>query len=1029
VELEITIGSHTNLSPSAATACDPRSITAQKEAKETDKILGNLSSTTSIDFPGSSTMTQTVDALSTAHANDIIQSLAASPTMEQQSKETGSLLMTNNQQYDYLLKAIKSEQEVQMTTIKRSMDQRFDLLQNEMTKNKDLQEQTNEELLKNQEKILQMQLQALESLAIIQSRVQAVLTQTYELHEYPIPRLFIVLPKINGASKIGGLIWDQFRLYFLCECGLHTMSDDTKTPHEIHLAKHEGYDLNRPGEFFEKYGPYILTMMNMVKFGFAILGAVMRPFAMTPVTVPTTLVDNAISFLNNNINEGVVDLAAEVKALEGADLRQIRSYLHVKDPEHTLGNLFRVVTPEGHVKWVCLDHYRENYAEQATKDLRDIVFYCRGRFIEETGRIEVRLPSHLYANVFYEALIKARRIQELDITLEWDAIMADFQDLAKAVTTANVIDLTVNGTHFKGPATDVFNRKQRFNPIMRLVSNARIQYLRLKGFDAFFHRVSKLPLAPYAKLRVFSVESGNLLSKKVMQSFNEFLEHQPPLTTLCLKLKRKYSLEKTTMDIVNKLPKLQSLTIHYGSVSITTTVSGCKPQHVDLTAERVHDIHSDDLGFIQKDLTRLMIKHTPQEEDEGQLTKTLCQSSKLGRLQIGCDTSRAFAIINLVVSIKERIMEEQGSSFPLTFELMEEMLVPFNVSSFGDDQKSYIQCTLSFAEDTCSFDMRTWIRLQDRIHIKEDDPIYTFVRQYGWSIVFLDEGFTLNDRCAAIMDVIPDTRISQLESLCVNVKDFGAFKSDHLGRIIERSPGFKDLGLHLDLGREDQFEMAASMLSQYGTLLSKLQLYGESPGEWLPRIASLLSRNSLPNLTSFGVWLNSDFKVPSSCVSWITSMISAPSPVIGSQPSPILIPQSVSALSSQSVSRNVEDTQSTCNESKSTESWKSLRKVVVGDIKLQPEEWETLLNAIDFSELQHLDFKASNFSQDQFRLLIDRIPGDNPSKIPLKTLHLEFTELQNAAPRALNKLLFDLWRKAPIAKVHVRGQTGCTVAT
>ncbi|KAF9363602.1 hypothetical protein BGX34_003722 [Mortierella sp. NVP85] len=937
VELEITIGSHINLSPSAATACNLEYVTAHKEAKETDKILGNLSSTRSIDSPGSSTtMTQIVDTLSVAHVNDVNQSLVASPTMEQQSKETGSFLMTNNQQYDFLLKAIKSEQGVQMTIIKQSMDQRFDLLQIEMTKNKDLQEQTNKELLMNQENILRMQLQALERLTIIQSRVQAVLTQTYELHEYPIPRLFIVLPKINGASKIGGLFWDQFRLYFLCECGLHTMSDETKTPHEIHLAKHEGYDLNRPGEFFERYGPYILTMMNMVKFGFAIIGAVMRPFAMPPVTIPTTLVDNAISFLNNNINEGVVDLAAEVKALEGADLRQIRSYLHVKDPEHTLGNLFRVVTPEGHVKWVCLDHYREDYAEQATKDLQDIVFYFRGRFVEETGRIEVRIPSHLYANVFYEALVKARRIQELDITLEWDAIMADFQALAKAVTTANVIDLTVNGTHFKGPATDVFNRKQRFNPIMKLVSNARIQYLRLKDFDAFFHRVSKLPLAPYAKLRVFSMESGNLLSKKAMQSFNEFLEHQPPLTTLCLKLKR--------------------------NVSFTTTVSGCKPQDVGLTAERVNDIHSDDLRFIQKDLTRLMIKHTPQEEDEGQLTDTLCQSLKLCHLQIGCDTSRALAIVNLVISIKERIMEEQRSSSPLTFELMEEMLVPFNVSSFGDDQKSYIQSSLSFAEDTCSFDMRTWIRLQDRIHIKEDDPIYAFVRQYGWSIVFLDEGLTINDRCMAIMDVIPDTRISQLESLCVNVRDFGAFKSDHLGRIIERSPDFKDLGLHLDLGREDQFEMAASLLSQYGTLLSRLQLYGESPGEWLPRIASLLSRASLPNLTSFGVWLNSDFK-------------------------------SVSTLSSQSVSKNVEETQSTRNESEPTESWKNLRKVVVRDVKLQPEEWETLLNAVDFSELQHLDFKGSNFSQDQFRLLIACIPGDNPSKIPLKTIHLEFTEL------------------------------------
>ncbi|KAF9997086.1 hypothetical protein BGZ65_007329, partial [Modicella reniformis] len=51
---------------------------------------------------------------------------------------------------------------------------------------------------KKQDLILQKQQQTLERLAFVQNRVQALLTQTYELHEYPIPRLFIVLPKNPG---------------------------------------------------------------------------------------------------------------------------------------------------------------------------------------------------------------------------------------------------------------------------------------------------------------------------------------------------------------------------------------------------------------------------------------------------------------------------------------------------------------------------------------------------------------------------------------------------------------------------------------------------------------------------------------------------------------------------------------------------------------------------------------------------------------------------------------------------------------
>ncbi|KAG0217342.1 hypothetical protein BGX31_000282, partial [Mortierella sp. GBA43] len=124
----------------------------------------------------------------------------------------------------------------------------------------------------NQRQMVQMQQQALDRLVIIQSRVQAILTQTYELHEYPIPRLFIVLPKVTRIREAAlKPFTHQFRLYFLCECGGHTMSEASKTQHEIHLAKHEGYDLQKPSEFFEKYGNYVLAMMTVSSMGSRLL--------------------------------------------------------------------------------------------------------------------------------------------------------------------------------------------------------------------------------------------------------------------------------------------------------------------------------------------------------------------------------------------------------------------------------------------------------------------------------------------------------------------------------------------------------------------------------------------------------------------------------------------------------------------------------------------------------------------------------------------------------------------------------------
>jgi hypothetical protein len=57
------------------------------------------------------------------------------------------------------------------------------------------------------------------------------------------------------------------------------MPENCKTPHEIHLAKHDGYDLDQPTKFFEQYGPYLLTMMYMVKYGIVAAGLIVPALA------------------------------------------------------------------------------------------------------------------------------------------------------------------------------------------------------------------------------------------------------------------------------------------------------------------------------------------------------------------------------------------------------------------------------------------------------------------------------------------------------------------------------------------------------------------------------------------------------------------------------------------------------------------------------------------------------------------------------------------------------------------------------
>ncbi|KAF9988490.1 hypothetical protein BGZ75_009264 [Mortierella antarctica] len=205
------------------------------------------------------------------------------------------------------------------------------------------------EILEMQKQMQDMQKQTLDRLATIQSRIQAVFTETQELYQYPIPRLFIVLPRSTRYND-KALLAKKFRLYFLCECGEHRNVNGTKSQHKIHLAKHEGYELENPVGFLE-------TSLGAVGIGDK------------PAKSPFEL--------------------DQQEAFEGVDLRLLESYLRIPDRGRTLGNLYRIVTLEG-----------------------GIVEINGGSYNPAEGLVHIKLMSKTLARQFYEVLAKAQRVQE-----------------------------------------------------------------------------------------------------------------------------------------------------------------------------------------------------------------------------------------------------------------------------------------------------------------------------------------------------------------------------------------------------------------------------------------------------------------------------------------------------------------------------------------------------------------------------------------------------------------------------------------
>lgn len=109
------------------------------------------------------------------------------------------------------------------------------------------------------------------------------------------------------------------------------------------------------------------------------------------------------------------------------------------------------------------------------------------------------------------------------------------------------------------------------------------------------------------------------------------------------------------------------------------------------------------------------------------------------------------------------------------------------------------------------------------------------------------------------------------------------------------------------------------------------------------------------------------------------------------------------------------DEKSTSYGSVTRGSWTSLRRIVLSRIKLQPEEWRLVIEAMDFSELEHLRFGHSNLSQEQVKLLNDRIPGNKVVRAPLKSISVRGTNLVKGAESC--SVLEELRKKAPWVKI------------
>jgi len=383
-------------------------------------------------------------------------------------------------------------------------------------------------LVELQEALESKQLQAINQWTQLKRRVQAILSQNEELHANPIPRLFIVLPQDSQRWHSKNPLSNTFRLYFLCECGEHTMSTNCRTCHHVHLAKHEGYNIVEPREFFQQYGTYVLAILKMIKFGISVAGVTVPPLshlvggstidqATTTLQLSTETIklgmDQVIGCLEKiptNNNEVVSVSTGQLESImvpEGADLRDLESFLRNHDKGKVLGNLYRTLTTKGHVRWVCIDHYRKKHQEKPAIVLADVVTAFGGTFVENIGRVDVKLTSDSQANQFYRALEEAKAVYELEIDLYWSAAHSDIKILRDTLAKTDVGVLGLSLSYTCKSDLGSTNWLQYYNHIIDIMQLRSIQSFTINGiFEGFIQLFSALdPNTNFPNLRYLKV--------------------------------------------------------------------------------------------------------------------------------------------------------------------------------------------------------------------------------------------------------------------------------------------------------------------------------------------------------------------------------------------------------------------------------------------------------------------------------------------------------------------------------------------
>ncbi|KAG0323657.1 hypothetical protein BGZ99_002642 [Dissophora globulifera] len=858
--------------------------------------------------------------------------------------------------------------------------------------------------------------------ANMENLVQALLAQNYELHEYPIPRHFVILPKVLHKRDILGNLSSPstvFRLHFLCECGAHTGHEADGSLHQFHLANHNGYDIVKQPEFIRKYGPYLSVMLKIVKYSLIaaeVAVPALRHFKaidgldkvvefLNPTSKPlTTLLEESISFVNDksikmdhvvgpNGDSAYLD---NLLGLKGPQLRQLESFLSLNDRDRVLGGLYRITTKSGHVKWVCKEHYDRLFQSSAIKELRTFTKDINGTFIQEQGLVSVVLDSEARAKKFYDTMEKAGCVHELRIALEWTVARHHLQDLRDALTKSKIVRLELSGCGKADSASKIDS--SLFQPLLDLMSNGWIQTMIL---ERVYHRdflyvdesVMGLTSRP-SKLRELKFADLSTFDYRMMPTLPRMLKFYPSLTTLSVKSAFAHDVLSWIHREPWHLPLLETLTVHETGrrqYHLVVEFSGGEIKSIEVMRLSSKSWHAEGLRkllFCNR-ITKLRILLDEPDMQGDRCMEILRRNPEVLEFHLFAPRLSVHAV-GWAISLMRK---SQASQRPTP---------QYQIKIHCDTHPEVVSCTLDFNKDSQDIRVSTQIQLNPHVNNMDSmENLIELVGTYGWSVTRLDFKGQFDIELALALDTSMAQFDSILEHFLLDPARLTLLPHyDCVERILKKSKRLKAFSGVLHMEDSNWKAGAEWLLGTHGDLLTGLMLEGANGFIWNREIAKLFpSRSELKNLevlTLRGVDATKDAEP---FVKWVTDMTSKPSP-----------PRILHKIFTRG--------QSTIAASDSSDRT-HLKQIKLDSVTFSKGQWKAIFKTMDYSALEKLTLTDNKLTRKQLKQLLRCIVdfANDDAVLPLEELNI-----RSQADHELWYLLDDdltlLRKKAPLIEVN-----------